>query len=218
MREKADLYVHPQWVHSLVCELVTQSWRAPCKSFVSFKVISAIPFTECFASKLHRVKTQVNFEKHVAHECTNIKPTLGMVTSCTSCVQPDPWLRGINYSPYMITLIQICYIRCTNHISFSNPLWALHTQLLGSLKVGAETVTEEGFIEVSMEWDPSQTFYAQRRKFSALISQHLSRCCYTYENLITKPDRPSDLDQLLYSEPWSWATNSPLCKWGQYNP
>jgi hypothetical protein len=92
MQEKADLYVHPQWVHSLVCELVTQSWRAPCKSFVSFKVISAIPFTECFASKLHRVKTQVNFEKHFAHECTNIKLTLGMVTSCTSSMQPDPWL------------------------------------------------------------------------------------------------------------------------------
>jgi hypothetical protein len=114
----------------------------------------------------YTVKTQVNFEKHVAHKCTNIKPTLGMVTSCTSCV-PDLWLKGINYSPYMITLIQICYVRCTNHISFSNPLWALHTQLLGSLKVGAETVTEEGFIEVSMERDPSQTFYAQRRRWES---------------------------------------------------
>jgi hypothetical protein len=139
-------------------------------------------------------------------------------------VQPKPWLKGIIYSPYMITLIQICYIRCTNHISFSNPLWALHTQLLGSLKVGAETVTEEGLLRLAWnETHPKPSMLkgegeSHRRKFSALISQHLSRCCYTYKNLKTKPDRPSDLDRLLYSEPWSWATNSPLCKWGRYNP
>jgi hypothetical protein len=57
--QKAHLYVNPQRLQSRMCELLTQSWSAPCKSFVTFKAVSILPFTECFASTLPKVKTQV---------------------------------------------------------------------------------------------------------------------------------------------------------------